>query len=61
MSWDWSNSDSRQFTIDRIDSNIGHTKDNVMLTCLECNRKRTNAIGTLSKKKFFWNLIKINL
>ena len=40
MSWNWSNKDPRQFTVDRINNSIGHTKDNVMLTCLECNRHR---------------------
>ena len=40
MSWQYSNNNPRQFTVDRINSDLGHTRDNVMLTCLECNRRR---------------------
>ena len=38
--WCYTPKDTRQFSIDRIDNSQGHTRDNVRLTCLECNRKR---------------------
>jgi hypothetical protein len=40
MSWTKSIEPHRQFTVDRKDSSRGHTRDNVVLTCLECNRRR---------------------
>jgi hypothetical protein len=40
MLWQYSNNNPRQFTVDRINSDLGHTRANVMLTCLECNRRR---------------------
>jgi hypothetical protein len=40
MSWTKSIDFHRQFTVDRKDSSRGHTRDNVVLTCLECNRRR---------------------
>ena len=40
--------ESKQWTLDRIDNNIGHNKDNVVICCLECNLKR----GTIDDKKF---------
>ena len=30
--------DILQWTVDRLDNNLGHIKGNVRLTCLECNR-----------------------
>lgn len=30
----------QQWTLDRIDNNRGHTADNVVIACLECNLKR---------------------
>jgi hypothetical protein len=30
----------KQWTIDRIDNDIGHNKDNVHLSCLDCNLKK---------------------
>ena len=32
--------DTRQFSVDRLDNAKGHTRDNVRMTCLECNRRR---------------------
>jgi hypothetical protein len=32
--------DGKQWTLDRIDNNVGHNKDNVVIACLECNLKR---------------------
>ena len=41
--WCYAPKDTRQFSVDRIDNAKGHTRDNVRLTCLECNRKRGGA------------------
>jgi hypothetical protein len=32
--------ESRQWTLDRLDNNIGHNKNNVVICCLECNLKK---------------------
>ena len=32
--------DKHQWTLDRIDNSIGHNKENVVISCLECNLKR---------------------
>ena len=40
--------EKKQWTLDRIDNDIGHTSDNVVICCLECNLKR----GRLDDKKF---------
>lgn len=29
-----------QWTLDRIDNNLGHTNDNIIISCLNCNLKR---------------------
>ncbi|MFA5522612.1 MAG: AAA family ATPase [Castellaniella sp.] len=34
--------DPRQLTLDRIDNNLPHTADNVVLACLDCNRRRVS-------------------
>ena len=39
MRWRYSDKDPRHFTVDRKNINLGHIRDNVMLTCLECNRR----------------------
>jgi len=41
MRWQYSDKDPHQFTVDRINNSLGHIKNNVMLTCLECNRRRS--------------------
>ena len=38
----------RQWTLDRIDNQIGHNEDNVVICCLECNIKR----GSMDCKRF---------
>jgi hypothetical protein len=40
MRWQYSDKDPRQFTVDRKNNNLGHVRNNVMLTCLECNRRK---------------------
>jgi hypothetical protein len=34
----------KQWSLDRVDNNIGHNSGNVVISCLECNlkRRRTN-------------------
>jgi 5-methylcytosine-specific restriction endonuclease McrA len=34
--------DNKQWTLDRIDNENGHNKENVVIACLECNLKRRN-------------------
>ena len=38
--WCYEPKETRQFSIDRLGNTKGHTRDNVRLTCLECNRKQ---------------------
>lgn len=38
----------RQWTLDRIDNDVGHNVDNVVICCLECNLKR----GTMDSGRF---------
>ena len=46
-----------QWSLDRIDNNIGHTCDNVIISCLECNlKKRTKS----SDSFLFTKKLKIN-
>lgn len=40
--------EKQQWTLDRLDNDQGHNKDNVVICCLECNIKR----GTLDDEKF---------
>ena len=51
----------KQWSVDRIDNNEGHNKDNFYLACLECNLKRRRQSDT----KFLFtkqlNLFKVNL
>ena len=44
--WAYQPKDTQQFSVDRIHNTAGHTRDNVRLTCLECNRKRGAAAIT---------------
>ena len=43
----------KQWTLDRIDNDQGHTYDNVVIACLECNlqRRRTNSDKFLFTKQ----------
>jgi len=34
--------EKRQWTLDRINNDLGHNRDNVIIACLECNLKRRN-------------------
>ena len=38
----------KQWTLDRIDNNVGHNHDNVVISCLECNVKR----GDMDSERF---------
>ena len=44
------NKDPRQWTLDRIDNKKGHSKENTVIACLQCNLKRR----TLDDKKFLF-------
>jgi len=35
--------DNDQWTLERINNNIGHNTDNVIISCLECNLQRKNS------------------
>ena len=50
-----------QWTLERIDNSIGHFKDNVVISCLECNLKR-RCIDTdrFKYSKSFNNIKKLN-
>jgi len=53
------NRDMKQWTLDRIDNDRAHTKDNILISCLECNLKRRR----IDKDKFEFtkklNIVKI--
>ncbi|MEW8687539.1 MAG: hypothetical protein AB2556_17125 [Candidatus Thiodiazotropha sp.] len=38
--WAYQPKDTQQFSVDRLDNSVCHVRDNIRLTCLECNRKR---------------------
>ena len=40
--------EKKQWTLDRLDNEEGHNRDNVVVSCLECNLKK----GTMDDKKF---------
>lgn len=45
--------DPKQWSLDRLDNNIGHYTDNVVISCLDCNlkRRRKNADAFLFTKQ----------
>ena len=40
--------EKKQWTLDRLDNSDGHTSENTVICCLDCNLKR----GTLNDEKF---------
>lgn len=49
--------DKQQWTLDRIDNDLGHNNDNVKIACLDCNLKRRR----INMEKFlFTKQLKIN-
>ena len=32
--------DSKQWSVDRLNNDLGHDNDNIVLACLDCNLKR---------------------
>jgi len=50
--------ESKQWTLDRINNELGHNQDNVLLSCLACNLKRrtTNKDAFLFTKQL--NIVK---
>ena len=44
------NREPTQWTLDRIDNDMGHNHDNVVMSCLQCNLKRR----TTNMKKFLF-------
>ena len=42
--WVYQPKDTQQFSVDRLDNAEGHTRDNIRLTCLECNKNRDAAV-----------------
>ncbi|MEW8688833.1 MAG: hypothetical protein AB2556_23695 [Candidatus Thiodiazotropha sp.] len=38
--WAYQPKDTQQFSVDLLDNSVGYVRDNIRLTCLECNRKR---------------------
>jgi hypothetical protein len=49
--------ENKQWTIDRINNDIGHNEDNIVISCLECNLKRRN---TNSNKFLFTKQLILN-
>ena len=50
MLFQYEPNDKLQWTLDRIDNRMGHNKDNIVISCLDCNLKRRNR--TVEKFKF---------
>ena len=44
MKQTYTSNDDKQFSVDRIDSRVGHTKDNIQLLCWGCNRSKKNRL-----------------
>ena len=49
--------ENKQWTLDRIDNHLGHNKDNIVISCLQCNLKRRD---TNSKKFLFTKQLILN-
>ena len=52
--------ESKQWSLDRIDNNLGHNKGNLLISCLECNvkRRRTNKHAFMFTKNMV--ILKLN-
>lgn len=50
--------EKRQWSLDRINNDIGHNKDNLVASCLECNLKRRNMNCDRFKKGKILKIIK---
>jgi hypothetical protein len=50
--------ETKQWTLDRINNNVGHNTDNVLISCLDCNlkRRRTSKDAFLFTKQL--NIVK---
>lgn len=49
-----------QWTLDRIDNDVGHNKDNVFAACLDCNLRRRRLDADKFKFTKQMNLVKID-
>ena len=49
--------ENKQWTLDRIDNQLGHNKENIVISCLQCNLKRRD---TNSKKFLFTKQLILN-
>jgi hypothetical protein len=53
MKWEWNQpGDVFQWTVDRINNNLGHIKGNVCFTCLECNRNHRDTIPKMTGEEW---------
>ena len=50
---------SDQWTLDRINNNYGHNKDNVVIACMNCNLKRRRTKLNIFKKNIIKSIVKI--
>ena len=50
--------EKKQWTLDRINNDIGHNYDNVVISCLECNLKRRTTDITKYKKSKICQFVK---
>ena len=49
--------ENKQWTLDRIDNDLGHNEDNIVISCLQCNLQRRN---TNSNKFLFTKQLILN-
>ena len=52
--------ESRQWTLDRVDNSMGHTNDNCIISCLQCNLQKRTRDDSKFKFTKQMNIIKIN-